>query len=1427
MRKRAQFKMETTTSSSPSSESTTKEVKPERHFIKLKKNSWTTVTLIGIFCLVLLMNTYFNFISDVNLNPEGTTLDEKFYLSGPDPYYNMRLVEETVQTGRYPYYSENDPLLNYPIGRSGGRAPLLNMLAIGFSNLLTPFMSQSDALGYSMQFVPALFGALLIIPIYYIGKTLFGRKEGIIAALLIAIIPIHIASGHGSAYGLFDHDSLNLLLFFLTFMFLVKSITEKDRINSMVYAFLAGLCVAGLSLVWVEAQFLFVIIGIYVIAQILIDIFTKKINQGFAQNMAIILFVGYFISLPVRITRMEQFYFENQLMICILIAALGVFCYIIDKKKIPWVLSFSLLAITAAAFAIFLFFVPDLTETYPFLKPLGRISGILYGTAGIYGSKVDLTIAEAGTYNISRSWMSYGPALLALAWIGFILVLIRFYRQKKREHLFIIMLFLINIWLAGTAGRFLNDVVPVVALLAGFVIWYLIEKVNYSSMIKNIRHAGGGLRSLRKGIKMYQVLGVLFIFFLIMMPNVFLSLDAAVPYAASKNKTSNFKIDYFGKNFSGAFGSSSYKEQYWVDAFSWLKQQDTHIENPVDRPAFISWWDYGFYEVAVGDHPTVADNFQDGIPPAANLHTATSEKEAVIVFIIRLLEGDFQQHEKSFSPTTVAVLQKHLSNITHDPFTVKNVTYVNITYSDLLSWIEKPQKAPSYLKPIGSEYDKELSKDLVVGEQFIENVYYHDITAVLNHTLTEEQVTWLYHDLQEATGRSIRYYGAEGYDRDIFNIFGFLGDKSLVLHALRTASSERFHNAEDDFIQVRYKGYKVNPQTGQQIGSEQTWTAAQLNAMSASERRSISITDTAVVSKPAYNNTMFYRTYLGESTVLETVKNQLLQVPCWGLKHFTADYVSTLPYPGTQGFVSVVIAKYYEGAKINGTITYKGEPLDVQVVVRKNISLYGTSLGIDHDTTKAANGMFQVIAPAGNITLELRRNPELGMNAFPIKAVHFNSETDPEQAPITDDEAMRKQGTNYERTLNIEVIPGVIQGYVYANNDYDESYNTSIDTPLHNASITLIEIKEFYPLNDPTRPGQPKEYGYENLRQLTTDEHGYYQASDLMPGIYLIQAVYDDFRIHENYVFIYPGNNTYNMSKPQPAAVNGIVYFDANKNNKVDHGEEMPDVTVELIYTETDRKVVNTMITGADGSYSFSSIIPGNYVLNVTKRNSTTKYLDYAKEQTINLEANKTKVQNISITYAPITVTGSTQHRTTPLGNIPIQFTANRSVKNNTAQSTSATTDETGMYSVQLQPGSYNVTVNYDGEQGFYSFTGALDIPIGQGVATYNIALLKKSVTIQGKTLYNGLPTANISIDFIPDYSDENNTAQYASKRSDEHGRYTVELKPGRYNVTVEETRQELGQNVTYRFAGYLDLREDEVDIARTYDIILLREIEG
>ena len=1296
MRKRAQFKMPSRSESTPTSQQTTVANVPERTRFRLKKNWWIGVTLIAIFILVLFMNSYFNIISNTNINPDGTTLNDTFYLSGPDPYYNMRLVDTTMQTGRFPYYSSNDPLLAYPIGRSGQRAPLLVMSAIGFSKLLTPFMSEADAVGYAMQFVPALFGALLVFPVYFIGKTLFGKKAGLVAALLIALIPIHISSGHGSAYALFDHDSFNLLLYFVTFLFLIKSIKEKDIIRRILYALLAGVSLAALSMVWVEAQYLYTIIAVYVVVQLVIDLFTNKVEEGFVISVVIALFTGFFLSLPV--TSASGALLELPFFLALGVAIFGGLCILFKRKQIPWVISYPLIAGIGVAVLGFLYAVYHYPTIFSTFAPLNKIASIIYGT-GIYGSKVDLTIAEAGTYNISRTVMSYGPALYWLAWAGFVLLIYQYVKQKgRRDYLMILTLFVINIWLTSTAGRFLNDMVPLIALLSGWIIWFLISKIDYKQMARNIRNAGGGFRGIRKGVRIYHILGVLFVAFLILIPNGYLALDAAVPSATSKNGTSNMKSDFFGQNHSNAFGSSTYKEQYWVAAYAWLNKQDNDITDPTKRPAYISWWDYGFYEVAVGGHPTVADNFQDGIPTAANFHIAKSEKEGIAVWIVRLLEGNQKDNNGvAFSDSVITALQKNLGN--------NNTTKIT-------SWMLNPELSPSQKKGIGVEYDVELSKIIQVGEQYPANAYYHDIVQLLNDTLTDEQITWLYHDIQQATGYSIRYYGVEGYDEQIFNIFAFLADKSNILTAVNTPVKNQYNNPEDDFIQLIYTGYTVN--TDGSKGSDGEWTAQQLNDMPEAQQKYIAITGTTPVYKADYFNTMFYKVFVGYPAQQDSSGNYQIpsqQVPCYAMKHFVPVYLSPYPDPYSESRRAVIIAKYYEGAFFNGSIRCNNTPLPyVSVAILDEY-------GLPHDNTFTdTNGSFNLLAPGGNITLLFTY-----ANDVLLEQITFNNTNNPLYSPVTDAEAMRLNGSKYSRDFNISVNLSTQEGFVYLDNNNNNSYEPTIDTPL--SGIT-VELNDYY-------------FGRQ-VQPVETDLQGHYIFRNLYPSKYNISAIDNGYTLlNREPINIVPGNNSYNISKPKLAAVKGVVYTDNNDDAKYTAGEESSNVQIQLTYTKLDgtQKPVTNLTTGIEGTYSFSSLIPGEYTLNATKQNTSTGHLIYLTEQTITLTENKTSWVNISLTYAPVITSGYTTNNSQTIASIPVTFAPDNSVKNNTAIQNSVTSDTKGYFTAKLIPGTYNVTVQKtDGTTTVYTFTGRMVVSIGEGTAYYIIDVTKESVTVSGST---------------------------------------------------------------------------------------------
>ncbi|MBS3777845.1 MAG: hypothetical protein KGY50_00965, partial [Candidatus Thermoplasmatota archaeon] len=961
---------------------------------RIKKQWWVAGSLIAIFLMVLMLNTYFNVASGAPFNEDGTGFDQ-YYLSGPDPYYNMRHVEETLygeNAGQYPFYAENDPLLNYPLGRSGGRGPFMNILSIGFGQLLTPFMDEVDAVGLSMQFLPALFGALLVFPIYFIGKTLFSRKVGLLAALFLVLIPIHLGSGHGSAYALFDHDSLNMFLIITSYFFVLKGVTTFDMKKSSMYALLAGLPLAALTMVWVEAEYLYTMIALYAIVQMIIGLYLGKKDFAIPRTAAITLFTGYLVSLPV-IASKGGFSPDLNLYLALGVTVLGVLYYLFTTKNIPWTLSLPSLFGLGAGGVVFLYFLPMITQVIPFFGGLNKIRSILFG-AGIYGNKVSMTIAEAGTYDISRTVMSFGPALFWIAWIGFFILGYRYLtKNHRRDQFFLLFLFIVQIWFVGVAGRFINDLIPPVILLSSWFIWLIIDKIDYPAMIKGIKRVGG-LQGLRKGVSFLHVFGILFIAFLLILPNAYLSLDAAVPATE--------KEDVFGDLPSGAFGSSFGKEQYWVDAYQWFATQDTEITNPNDRPAYISWWDYGFYEVAVGGHPTVADNFQDGIPPAANFHTAATEQDAVSVWIIRLLEGEAR--DGTIDSSVKDVLNSYLDE--NDA-------------NDFVSWLEEPTTSPSYGDPIAPEYGKEFSKEYPVGQQWPENAVYHDGMDLLTNRLTDENLTMLYRDIQDVTGNSIRYYGVEGYDRQIFNIFGFLADRSLLLVA-----GEGDYSPEDEFTQIKYV-----TQSGQEINFEDVKNRTDV------QNQQDPIVDTKRLYKDPFFETMFYKTYIGVVQTDQSGKKSIpqYQIPCQNMKHFYAQYIS--PYPEfayNQGQSAVVIAKYYEGAILNGTITFSDNVKDFDVVVQQNITHYGTEIPVDHDTNTSVNGSYEVIVPAGDITLQVRRYPELGQNAFVMTNVTIGE--DGLHPAITEAEATRADD-NYRRQIDIEIPSGSLEGYLYDNKD--------------------------------------------------------------------------------------------------------------------------------------------------------------------------------------------------------------------------------------------------------------------------------------------------------------------------------------------------------------------------------------------------------
>jgi len=1153
--------------------------------------------------MVLFLNTYFNLTSDVAINEDGQTLADKFYLAGPDPYYNMRLVETTADTGQYPFMGGEhgglDPLLNYPLGGTGGRPPLFNMMAIGTGKLMSLFMGEVDGLGYAMQFLPALYGALLVIPVYFIGAMLFSRKAGIIGAWLVPLIPVHLGSGHGSAFSLYDHDSFILLLSTVTIMFLMMSIREKHPRKSMLYAALSGVFIASITMTWVSSQYIYAVVAVYAVVQMIVDILTKKIAIDTVRSVLVALFTGYLISFPVLFVR-HGFSPTIHLIIPVAVAVFSAIYLWLGKKNLPWLISVPTLFGIGGVSLVFLYFIRDTTNAL--LQPFAQIGNLIFGS-GIYGSKVSLTIAEAASFDFSRTAMSFGPVVYLLGWFGFLLVLYRYYKKGlRKDYLFMITWFLIEAWLLSVAGRFLNDLVPLMAILSGFVLWFILSKIDFASMAKTIRSVGGGWYGLKKAVKLRHVAGALTIACFLVLPNGWLAFDASVPSAMKRD----FDKDM---NALGAFGLGLSTEKYWQDALQWLRNQNSGIED-AKKPAFISWWDYGFYCVAVAKNPTVADNFQEGIPAAANFHTSQNEDEAITVLITRLVEGNMAHNDGKVGKKVKGVFYSHLDNesagalitIFEDP-----KSYANTSYNTI----------------IGEEYGGEKYR---VQEQ---NARYHDATQLMLSKLSGEGIVQLYRDLQNVTETSIRYYGVEGYDVNIFNVFTFLADKGTY----------GYETPEDDY----FKLYYVSEKTGQKFTPDELENITE--GMTQEDiRDTYGKFNPSVYRKTAFYTSMVYRTYMGTTpqNLFENLSRSGL-IPFWTdnqqnplgdgnyfyyptayLKHFYLDYLSplnttkSLPFGRASlcvGMPAVVIAKYYEGARIEGVVKSEGEPMEnVTVIVRDDFKQtlelpYGgqvltrtlEKIPHDYDVTDA-DGTFSVIAPAGNITLSLYSGGVL------IKDVTFNGTG--VFAPITEEEATRT-GPWQRNVGTISIDKGGVKGIVYWDKDGDGTYNASIDTPLK-ARVSV------------------------GGEETQTDSSGRYEIQGLMPERYTVTAIKEGYDAQRADVNIVPDDTVWhNVSMTlSKVDVSGKIWYDENSNGKLDENETVSGVTVKFT-------VIDAIDDNA-GNRSATSDTGGNYTVNLypSKYRITVDYtttvegtsIHYTYEDTIDIKiGDSPKTKNIKL----------------------------------------------------------------------------------------------------------------------------------------------------------------------------------------------------
>lgn len=1314
---------------------TPKEKKPAKDgLLSRRKDTWlgrnwsTVLILVAIIFVALFVRSYFGY---------STAVDNGFLVGGgSDSYYHQRVIDHVQGTGQHLVF---DDLLNYPLGMRNARPPLFDW-SVAISGQLLSGISGMDidsATGYALLSSTAIWGALTCIPVFMITREAFGNRAGILAALLLAIMPGNIQR---SFFAVADHDAM--ILFFVVFAlyFLLRSLKSMSGTKwvsdwksmgavrsglkgflgtnqrSLIYALLGGVCVATVAMIWTGYTYLLVIILVYFLVQAIINRFRNVDSMGEFFIVGTMLASAFAIMAPLywQMSYWTQWF---DVPFYLFLASMLVGGLFMVTRDYPWTLAIpAVIAVVGIGLLAVYFIAPNIFEA------------IISGQGYLVKSKLYSTIQEAQAPGFSDLAMSFGAVTFWLAIIGVAWAAVKIPKNPAPHFTFVVVWMGVSMYMAASAARFMFNASPAFAMAAGWVLAMIIAWIKLEEVPRGL----SGFRSnpwstLKKGIKVRHIAGALFVAFLIIVPNVWGSMDAGIPSETKRqydkqiySVVPDFLRPANYDSINGSFwylGAFSYSlplpTGYWPTAWRWFEQQDTDLDME-DRPAFLSWWDYGFEAIQEGKHPAVSDNFQNGYQFAGSFITEQNETGAVALFIVRLLEST------GFGPEVVAVLNDN----------GVDAAKLQDIMSNPASYIDEVKNNPDVYGP----YDSELSAP---------NAKYAAARVELSKVGLEDLVD-VYNQLRTLSGEEIGYFAVDS------RLFPFSATYNSIFYAPATLSDRAIDpntNAPTDFYEI-----KAVTATGQ---------TKNIQDLTSSDY----VVNYVIVYKEAFYNTMLYRSMMGYGPYdvgktsqglpgLSGSLSSMSPMPGWNLTHFKQVYRTAYysPYNSTvvaqhadswyaisydealqrqkdiaagkdNGTVDlspstltngVVFMQYYDGAVVEGrAVSNDGTPYS---------GIYVTAVdeyGIPHHTVRTAeDGSYSLILPFGNVSVvysagTLNKQTQV---ATVMETKNYN---------ISYDQAMRKE--NYTFNGDITLPGSIVSGSVFWDLNGDGRYSSG-DEYIEGATVVL---------ENPTT-------GFR--QEAVTDANGAYKIIGLAGDNNNLKATYQGHTFGSMSVAMSPYGSLNRNIAIEPAEISGTLEFPS--------GGPAADVEMSLLDKTTGESKTTT--TSSTGAFTFDRLLPGEYSLRTADANLSVGTQDF------NLSAGD-KVQPALRLSAAAQVTGEVTIDGQAQSDVAVGFLSEE-------REVWVRTNDDGTYTATMPQGNYTayVLVNRDGTD----YVAMVPFTADDESATLNLPLTAAAV-VSGTVKNGETPVSGATVVFT-----NLNGGAHIKTTTNASGQYKLFLQP-------------------------------------------------
>ena len=1145
------------------------------------------------------------------------------FSGGSDPYFNYEIIQYILQ---YKAQLIHTIMLNYPIGTFNYRPPFFHWVVVFSAYVLSPIFGLHRAGYYSFMEFDAVFGALLIIPVYLITKEIFGKKAGLFAALLYTLMPSNLTAGIITDGRMHTPE---LLFVFLTVYFFEMAISKAKKnqiINNFydfksyassiinyfnenrvatIYGILSGVSLGALIVSWQGYPYIEAIVLIYVVVQLIYNLFSKRPTgylTYFTTLMILFSFpIGYYYY---DVTKMLMPWYYPPLLMGVLIIGFGILINLVGKK--PWIITIPVMAVIVAAAVV------ALDKIDPSI-----LREIVSGDGYFIKTRVYSTIAEAAAPPLGFYIAGFGPGAFLLGIAGVPYIIYRFLKNRKDLFLLVTVFSLVSIYMSLEAARFNITAAPAYAILGGGLIIYFADLIKTSDIKKRISY-NSVKRSLKGNIKWTHVAFAVIIVIAIIVPSGMGALSAAVP-ANNASAVNNQLISSIPAplrpndttilgDYDFAIDNSS---QPLAESFAWLATQNTNVP-PQDRPAYVSWWDYGFQEAEEGQHPAVADDFQQGYATGGDVLLAQNESQILGIFISRVFQASGVFVDGHFNSKVTSVLDKYFG--ANETLALENMYKNPEKYKKLV--LDNPQ--------IYGNHSKAILNNVYSAKS---SVYHALIMGQLSAKYSLATLINAYSALENVTGVKIAYIGVD------HGLFPFSGSDPGIFYAPAYLTYTPTYTAFGEVVPTEYYDIFAKTSNGSIYPLNETPATA-------------TITGYQIVYTSQFYNTTIYRTIVGYSPSAVNETNGIpgisygtdyTPMPAFNMSNFELVYYGSLwnPYKDYQAHpnawriipiqqaytyqqeskgTSILlppsskvlqnedpIIEYFPGANITGRLTLpNGQP-----VAGAYVTIYD-QYGIPHEYTRTnSTGYYHLTGLPGNDTIVF------STGTFNKLLLGGSTELGSKNVTISYDQAERLPVINsttgkpvYDITVNYTLNKSHVSGKVSIENKiipygkitfYNKTYNVMFTARIVDGQYILNDLPPYIYNVSVNYNG----YNYYNVTQVN--------VTDGYNGVNNINIVYDTLNVNVNKNGPLSGYNvkvtSKSYSESKTTSYNGTVTFTlipGKYNIIATKGTSMVNKTINISSWNESKSV--TLSPGL--KYYISGSAPANSTVEILKDGS-------------------------------------------------------------------------------------------------------------------------------------------------------------------------------------------------------------------------------